>query len=242
MNNFSKYAGTFLLIFSLIFGACRTEPIEQNSDTTISAFNNDAESYFIDSVTGTSMMKIHTNKGYMIVDSGMGNCIFKNNQFELKLPSSVNLQRLQNPDLTHCPNLYVSDTLFRTTSRINICAFSKGKNCGRFVLTNLTKELYCDEKTLDYTEVFYLYVDRPVEIRGNYCQQKNNAEYLYNYNLIFRKGWNTLCCSAKSISPNSVEINYNSNEIPVDVNWIYIDNSILKPTNIFSNKSFEINI
>lgn len=225
MNDFSKYTGTFLLIFSLVFGACRTEPIEQNSDTIISAFNNDPETYMIDSVIGTSMMKLNTRNGYVIVDSGMGNCIFKNNHFNLKLPAHINIQRLQHPDLSTQSELYVSDSLFRTCSPLNFIALSNGKSCGRFVLTNLSKELYCDNKTLNYTEIFYLYVDRPVEIRGNYSQQKNNIEYSHNYNLIFRKGWNTLCCSSKALNHNSIEIIYKSNEIPNDVNWIYIENS-----------------
>lgn len=226
MNNFSKHFGSFIIIFSIVFSACRTEPVQQltTNSTVVSVSNFEATTYYIDSVAGTTVMRVPTASGYAIVDSGMGGCSFRNNTFRLQLPDQVNLCRLRCLNLKYADNIFISDSLVKISSPVSFSAFNKGKYCGKFVLTNLTQQQYSDVETVDYTEVLYLFVDRPVEIRGNYSFSENGVYHNQTFNLIFRSGWNTITYNYNKINKNNIEINYVSNDIPLNLKWIYIEN------------------
>lgn len=226
MNDFSKHIGSFIIIFSLIFSACRTEPIEQSSTdgTIVTVTDFETTSNEIDSITGTTVMRIPTANGYAIVDSGMGSCLLSSNKFNLKLPAEVNLNRLQCLNLKSNGNVFISDSLVKISSPVSFSAFNKGKYCGKFVLTNLTQQQYRNVENNDYTEVLYLYVDRAVEIRGNFSYSENDVFYNQTFNLIFRNGWNTLTYSYSKTGNNNVNISYTSNDIPQDLRWIYVEN------------------
>lgn len=244
MNDFSKHVGSFIIIFSLIFSACRTEPVEQTStgSTIVSVSDFETTGYHIDSITGTTVMQIPTANGYAIVDSGMGTCVFNSNTFRLQLPNQINLSRLQALNLKSNGNIFVSDSLVKISSPVSFSAFNKGKYCGKFVLTNVTQQQYSKMEDNNYTEVLYLYVDRPVEIRGNYSFSENEVCYNQTFNLIFKSGWNTLTYNYNKVNNSNIDINYISNDIPQDTKWIYIDNQLNTKNRINLRRSINLNL
>ena len=244
MNDFSKHIGSFIIIFSLIFSACRTEPVEQTSTegTVVSVSDFETTGYYIDSITGTTIMQVPTANGYAIVDSGMGTCSFSDNSFRLQLPNKINLNRLKCLNLKSTGNIFVSDSLVKISSPVSFSAFNKGKYCGKFVLTNVNQQQYSNIEDNNYTEVLYLYVDRPVEIRGNYSFSENEVYYNQTFNLIFKSGWNTLTYNYNKVDKNNVDVNYISNDIPQNTRWIYIDNQLNRQTQINLRRSINLNL
>ena len=172
---------------------------------------------------------------------------YKNNGFTLKLPATVDAKYLESmfEDDEDMAGVTVSDKTAKGFSISKFRAYDKNdKEIGRLMYASADPS---SDNNDNYSGAMWLYVDKNVTIKGQNKDkdEEYNEEYIANYNLTLKKGWN-ICYISETYTNNKSAKTYTttvaSKKPSVTLKWYFYgyDNedyaTILKSTKSLSKR------
>lgn len=126
---------------------------------------------------------------------------YLNNGFTLELPTTLGAKYLETIDADDLEGIAVSDKNFKSCSLDDIRGYNGDDDeIGYFYLG----EEYDDSEH----NTFWLFVDRDVTIKGEYKEiyEEYDEEYIGNYDLTLKKGWNIVYKSVTESYKNGRDV------------------------------------
>ena len=174
-----------LCIACCVFAGCNKDDDDNTSSvSSISATVQNGSSYDIDEVI--ALIDYDENIHGDWVGEEIAKVPFTNGQFSFSLPATVD-----NKHLVTLPN-YIEEEFFDVEVKISdpaakgtdmvIVGYKSGAEMGEFN--------YCKETENYMCYAMYIYVDRDVNITGEYSNKDGDSTYEFKCNMILKKGWN----------------------------------------------------
>ncbi|MDR0799367.1 MAG: hypothetical protein LBN18_06385, partial [Dysgonamonadaceae bacterium] len=160
-----------LAITTFIFVACHHDDDEggNSSVQTVSGEIEMGANYAIDSV----YVKLSKVGKMQIGDGIVARSAYKNGSFTLNLPENLNDWFLYSINDEEIPNnITISDKTVKVADFSELQAYKDGEHIGYFFKANVDPESFLDDEAYiaafakGFTQVMYMYADKPFTIKG----------------------------------------------------------------------------
>ncbi len=184
-----------VLFVAFSFASCEKDDEDENSDGGGSVSSITA-SNVVNSVSEISVVKAEIyweDNNYVGQEDVIAETLYKNSSFTLDLPASVPAKYLEpfwdEEDEEEMDGITVSDKTVNALFEVELGAYDKDdEKIGEFHYQSASD----DEEEYEYCGAMWVYVDKDVTVKGQSkdVDEYYNEEYITNYNLTLKKGWN----------------------------------------------------